>query len=48
VLWITGVAVVGEIAPDSGRGLWIGTYNQVRSIASLLGDVSVGSSSPRP
>ena len=41
-LWITGVAVVGEIAPDDGRGLWIGTYNQVRSIASLLGDVVGG------
>ena len=42
MLWITGVAVVGEIAPDDGRGLWIGTYNQVRSIASLLGDVVGG------
>lgn len=42
LLWITGVAVVGEIAPDGGRGLWIGTYNQVRSIASLLGDVVGG------
>ena len=42
ILWITGVAVVGEIAPDDGRALWIGTYNQVRSIASLLGDVVGG------
>lgn len=42
VLWVTGVAVVGEIAPDSGRGLWIGTYNQVRSIASLTGDLVGG------
>lgn len=42
MLWVTGVAVVGEIAPDDGRGLWIGTYNQVRSIASLLGDVVGG------
>lgn len=42
VLWITGVAVVGEIAPDADRGLWIGTYNQVRSIASLLGDLVGG------
>lgn len=41
-LWITGVAVVGEIAPDDERGLWVGTYNQVRSIASLLGDVVGG------
>ena len=42
MLWITGVAVVGELAPDGDRGLWIGTYNQVRSIASLLGDVVGG------
>ena len=42
VLWITGVAVVGEIAPDGGRGLWLGTYNQVRSIASLCGDLVGG------
>lgn len=42
LLWITGVAVVGEIAPDSDRGMWIGTYNQVRSIASLLGDIVGG------
>lgn len=42
VLWVTGVAVVGEIAPDDGRGLWIGTYNQVRSIASLCGDLVGG------
>lgn len=41
-LWITGVAVVGEISPDDGRGLWIGTYNQVRSIASLVGDLVGG------
>lgn len=42
MLWVTGVAVVGEIAPDDERGLWIGTYNQVRSVASLLGDVVGG------
>jgi len=42
LLWVTGVAVVGEIAPDEGRGLWIGTYNQVRSIASLCGDIVGG------
>ena len=42
ILWITGVAVVGEIAPDDGRGLWLGTYNQVRSIASLCGDLVGG------
>ena len=42
LLWVTGVAVVGEIAPDERRGLWVGTYNQVRSIASLLGDIVGG------
>jgi len=42
LLWITGIAVVGEIASEGGRGLWIGTYNQVRSIASLLGDLVGG------
>lgn len=42
MLWVTGVAVVGEIAPDEGRGLWVGTYNQVRSISSLLGDLVGG------
>jgi MFS family permease len=42
LLWITGIAVVGEIAPDDGRGLWIGTYNQVKSVASLCGDLIGG------
>lgn len=42
LLWITGVAVVGEIAPPDERGLWIGTYNQVKSVASLSGDVVGG------
>jgi MFS family permease len=42
MLWVTGVAVVGEIAPDEARGLWVGTYNQVRSISSLLGDLVGG------
>jgi MFS family permease len=42
LLWITGVAVVGEISPDDGRGLWMGTYNQVRSVGSLSGDVAGG------
>lgn len=42
ILWLAGIAVVGEIAPDGGRGLWIGTYNQVRSIASLCGDLVGG------
>lgn len=42
LLWITGLAVVGELAPDSDRGLWIGTYNQARSVASLAGDLVGG------
>ena len=41
-LWITGAAVVGEIAPDGDRGLWIGSYNQLRSVGSLAGDVVGG------
>ncbi|MFB6354730.1 MAG: MFS transporter [Halobacteriales archaeon] len=42
VLWVTGAAVVGEIAPDGDRGLWIGTYNQARSVGSLGGDLLGG------
>lgn len=42
VLWITGVSLVGQISPDDNRTLWIGTYNQVRSIASLSGDIVGG------
>lgn len=42
ILWVGGLAVVGEIAPDDGRGMWVGTYNQVSSIASLAGDVAGG------
>jgi MFS family permease len=42
VLIISGVAVVGDICPDSDRGYWIGTYNQVRSLSSLLGDLVGG------
>lgn len=42
ILWVTGVAVIGEIAPDDNRGLWLGTYNQVRSVASLCGDLLGG------
>lgn len=41
-LWITGMAVVGEISPEASRGRWMGTYSQVRSIASLTGDVVGG------
>lgn len=42
VLWITGMAVIGEISPEANRGRWMGTYSQVRSIASLTGDVVGG------
>jgi MFS family permease len=42
LLVVTGVSMVGEIAPDGERGLWIGTYNQVTSLASLCGDVVGG------
>ncbi len=42
ILWVGGLAVVGEIAPDDGRGLWVGTYNQVSSLASLTGDIVGG------
>jgi MFS family permease len=42
VLWITGVSLVGQISPDDNRTFWIGTYNQVRSIASLSGDIVGG------
>jgi len=42
ILWVTGAAVVGEIAPDDDRGLWIGTYNQAQSVGSLGGDLVGG------
>ena len=42
MLWITGTAVVGEISPGGERGLWIGTFNQVKSFASLSGDLAGG------
>lgn len=42
ILWITGVSLVGQISPDDNRGLWIGTYNQVRAMASLSGDIVGG------
>jgi MFS family permease len=42
ILWVTGSAVVGEISPDDSRGLWLGTYNQVAAVSSLLGDVFGG------
>jgi MFS family permease len=42
LLWITGSTVVGEIAPGDGRGLWLGTYNQVGAFSSLFGDLVGG------
>jgi MFS family permease len=42
ILWITGTAVVGEISPDEGQGLWLGSYNQVASFSSMAGDLLGG------
>lgn len=42
ILWITGSTVVGEIAPTDGRGLWLGSYNQVGAFSSLFGDLVGG------
>ncbi len=42
VLWITGATIVGEISPDAEQGLWLGSYNQVASFSSLLGDLVGG------
>lgn len=42
ILWITGATVVGEISPDEGQGLWLGSYNQVASFSSMAGDLLGG------
>ena len=42
ILWLTGAAVVGEISPDEGQGLWLGSYNQVASFSSMAGDLLGG------
>ncbi|MFC6734568.1 MULTISPECIES: MFS transporter [unclassified Haladaptatus] len=42
VVYLSATAVVGTISPEDGRGLWIGTYNQVRSFSSLTGDIVGG------
>jgi MFS family permease len=42
LLWLTGGAVTGQIAPDDARGLWLGTYNQVGAFSSLAGDLVGG------
>lgn len=39
---IAGTSVIGEISPDEERGFWLGTYNQVKSISSLSGDLVGG------
>jgi MFS family permease len=42
ILWITGSAVIGQIADQGERGLWLGTYNQVGAFSSLAGDLVGG------
>jgi len=42
VLWLTGSTVIGEIAGEGERGLWLGTYNQVGAFSSLFGDLVGG------
>lgn len=42
LLWITGVTVVGHVSPDERQGLWLGSYNQVAAVSSLLGDLLGG------
>lgn len=42
ILWITGSTVVGEISPADASGRWLGSYNQVAAISSLLGDLVGG------
>ncbi len=42
VLWLTGSTVIGEIATEGERGLWLGTYNQMGAFSSLFGDLVGG------
>ena len=42
LLWITGAAVIGEIADQGSRGHWLGVYNQVGALSSLMGDLVGG------
>jgi MFS family permease len=42
VLWLSTSAVVGEISPGGARSHWMGAYNQVGAVASLIGDVVGG------
>lgn len=42
LLVVTTTTVIGEVAPTEDRGLWIGTSGQVKSVASLAGDLGGG------
>ncbi|MFB6137423.1 MAG: MFS transporter [Halobacteriaceae archaeon] len=42
ILWITGATVVGEISPDDEQGRWLGSYNQVAAVSSMVGDLVGG------
>jgi len=42
LLIVTTTTVIGEVAPGEERGLWIGTSGQVKSVASLAGDIGGG------
>lgn len=42
ILWLTGSAAIGEISPDTERGRWLGTYNQVAAFSSFAGDAVGG------
>jgi MFS family permease len=42
LLIVTTTTVIGELAPEEERGLWIGTSGQVKSVASLAGDLGGG------
>ncbi|MFB6173786.1 MAG: MFS transporter [Halobacteriales archaeon] len=42
LLIVTTTTVVGQIAPDEDRGLWIGTSGQVKSVSGLAGDMGGG------
>lgn len=41
-IFLSGTAVVGQIAGDEERGLWIGTYKQTKAFSSLVGDLTGG------
>lgn len=41
-LLLAGTGLVGQIAPEEERGLWLGTYKQARSFSSLSGDLAGG------